>query len=117
MSGICPRQPSVSCSIKPNCLAYVKALQICVEIMRIFLLPISARRTLIYCERVQHELNKSQPSIADRIVNKANQTWVCELVRTSHRIAFANVTKGRMGGEGDRLAEATDSLWKRLRLF
>lgn len=51
--------------------------------MRIFLLPISTRRTLIYCERVvQQQVNGSQQaskmsvaSITDRIVNKANQTW------------------------------------------
>ena len=51
--------------------------------MRIFLLPISTRRTLIYCERIQSQLNGShQPapaysigSITDKIVNKANATW------------------------------------------
>jgi len=63
-------------------------------IMRIFLLPISTRRTLIYCERVQQQLNGgpkaaaaatatadanantySIASITDKIVNKANKTW------------------------------------------
>jgi len=61
--------------------------------MRIFLLPISTRRTLIYCERVQHQLNGgpkaaaatttantdtnpySIASITDKVVNKANKTW------------------------------------------
>lgn len=55
--------------------------------MRIFLLPISTRRTLIYCDRVQTQLKSagvgaggggtttSQPSIPDRIVRKANETW------------------------------------------
>jgi hypothetical protein len=51
--------------------------------MRIFLLPISTRRTLIYCERIQHQINGSQQpatsysigSITDKIVNKANATW------------------------------------------
>lgn len=44
--------------------------------MRIFLLPISTRRTLIYCDRVQSQLNANgTQSLHDRIVNKANETW------------------------------------------
>ncbi|KAL1305277.1 hypothetical protein AAFC00_002185 [Neodothiora populina] len=43
--------------------------------MRIFLLPISTRRTLIYCERVHQQLDGKGPSIVDRLVNKANSTW------------------------------------------
>lgn len=43
--------------------------------MRLFLLPISTRRTLIYCEKVQEQLQGSKAPIADRIVNKANETW------------------------------------------
>ncbi|TKA73704.1 hypothetical protein B0A55_05474 [Friedmanniomyces simplex] len=44
--------------------------------MRIFLLPISTRRTLIYCERVQHIAKPGQPEpLTERIVNKAATTW------------------------------------------
>jgi len=49
--------------------------------MRIFLLPISTRRTLIYCERAHGQLGSGGPSQTwissqtDRIVNKANETW------------------------------------------
>lgn len=40
--------------------------------MRLFLLPVSTRRTLIYCEKVQLG---GTPSYADRVVNKASATW------------------------------------------
>ena len=44
--------------------------------MRLFLLPISTRRTLIYFDKAQAQLGGSgKPSIHDRIVNKANATW------------------------------------------
>lgn len=44
--------------------------------MRLFLLPISTRRTLIYCDRVATQVNASgKLSYHDRIVNKANETW------------------------------------------
>ena len=42
--------------------------------MRLFLLPISTRRTLIYCERAKPPPGK-KPSLVDRAVNKANETW------------------------------------------
>jgi len=41
-------------------------------VMRIFLLPVSTRRTLIYCEKLQLG---DQPSISDKVVNKATTTW------------------------------------------
>ncbi|KAF1811641.1 hypothetical protein P152DRAFT_398639 [Eremomyces bilateralis CBS 781.70] len=42
--------------------------------MRIYLLPISTRRTLIYCERLSvHEAR--QKSLVDRAVDKASTTW------------------------------------------
>jgi hypothetical protein len=45
--------------------------------MRLFLLPISTRRTLIYCERTKQILAPGQkPPILDRITTKANETWV-----------------------------------------
>ncbi|KAF2722884.1 hypothetical protein K431DRAFT_283395 [Polychaeton citri CBS 116435] len=44
--------------------------------MRLFLLPVSKRRTLIYCERVQEQLSGAKPPVVDRITNKANETWV-----------------------------------------
>lgn len=43
--------------------------------MRIFLLPVSTRRTLIYCERMQTQLTGTPPPIQDRIVNKVATTW------------------------------------------
>lgn len=50
--------------------------------MRLFLLPISTRRTLIYCERVQETLaspgpgqTAPKPPYTDRILNKASSTW------------------------------------------
>jgi hypothetical protein len=44
--------------------------------MRLFLLPISTRRTLIYCERLQPTLAPGQkPPILDRLLNKTSETW------------------------------------------
>ncbi|KAF2089678.1 hypothetical protein K490DRAFT_16475, partial [Saccharata proteae CBS 121410] len=41
--------------------------------MRLFLLPVSTRRALIYCERAP--LPPSKSTYLDRITTKANQTW------------------------------------------
>jgi len=45
--------------------------------MRIFLLPISTRRTLIYCERIQQQaLKPGEPEpYTERILNRATTTW------------------------------------------
>jgi hypothetical protein len=46
--------------------------------MRIFLLPISTRRTLIYCERVQENLtgaNAQKPPLSERAIQRATQLW------------------------------------------
>jgi len=44
--------------------------------MRLFLLPISTRRTLIYCERLQPTLAPGQkPPLIDRILSKTSETW------------------------------------------
>lgn len=44
--------------------------------MRIFLLPVSTRRTLLYCERMQTQLaGGAKPPVQDRIVNKVATTW------------------------------------------
>jgi hypothetical protein len=44
--------------------------------MRLFLLPISTRRTLIYCERLQPTLAPGQkPPILDRLLSKTSETW------------------------------------------
>lgn len=43
--------------------------------MRLFLLPISSRRSLIYCEKL-HEKAASDRSLLDRVTIKANETWV-----------------------------------------
>jgi hypothetical protein len=43
--------------------------------MRLFLLPISTRRSLIYCEKL-HEKAPKDRSYYDKITIKANETWV-----------------------------------------
>lgn len=44
--------------------------------MRLFLLPVSTRRTLIYCERIQEQISSgSKPPLQERIITKASQTW------------------------------------------
>jgi len=45
--------------------------------MRLFLLPVSTRRTLIYCERVQVQeaVTGARQPISERILGKAAQTW------------------------------------------
>lgn len=42
--------------------------------MRLFLLPISTRRSLIYCEKL-HEKAPKDRSIFDKVSIKANETW------------------------------------------
>lgn len=44
--------------------------------MRLFLLPVSTRRTLIYCERVPHTPTPgAKQPIADRILDKSSEVW------------------------------------------
>ena len=43
--------------------------------MRLFLLPISTRRTLIYCQRINEQLTGEQTYI-DKVTTKASTTWV-----------------------------------------
>ena len=43
--------------------------------MRLFLLPISTRRTLIYCQKLNQQLSNEQ-SYVDKVTNKASATWV-----------------------------------------
>lgn len=43
--------------------------------MRLFLLPISTRRSLIYCEPLSRSLPTSQQSYSERLIAKANETW------------------------------------------
>lgn len=43
--------------------------------MRLFLLPISTRRSLIYCEKL-HEKAASEGNLLDKITTKASETWV-----------------------------------------
>lgn len=42
--------------------------------MRLFLLPISTRRALIYCQHL-NELTNTQGGLVNRITNKAAETW------------------------------------------
>lgn len=44
--------------------------------MRLFLLPVSTRRTLVFCERVPHTLPPgSKLPLTDRIIDKSSETW------------------------------------------
>lgn len=44
--------------------------------MRLFLLPISTRRSLIYCERIQQQFAPGEkPPISERIIQRASETW------------------------------------------
>lgn len=43
--------------------------------MRLFLLPISTRRTLIYCQRTARDGLHTRPSLVDRATTKANEIW------------------------------------------
>ena len=45
--------------------------------MRLFILPISTRRTLIYCERIAPSLapGATKPPLADRIITKSSAVW------------------------------------------
>ena len=43
--------------------------------MRLFLLPISTRRSLIYCQRLNRQLFEQQ-NYVDKITSKATTTWV-----------------------------------------
>jgi hypothetical protein len=42
--------------------------------MRLFLLPISTRRSLMYCEKL-HDKAPADRSLYDKLTNKANETW------------------------------------------
>ena len=42
--------------------------------MRLFLLPISTRRSLVYCERLHDQVGRRR-SLLDRATTKANETW------------------------------------------
>ena len=43
--------------------------------MRLFLLPISTRQNLIYCQRMNQQLSQQQ-SYVDRITSKASSKWL-----------------------------------------
>jgi hypothetical protein len=43
--------------------------------MRLYLLPISTRRTLLYCKRINKELTNIKPTLIDRVADKASTTW------------------------------------------
>ena len=42
--------------------------------MRLFLLPISTRRSLLYCQRLNNQLS-AELTYVDRITNRANSLW------------------------------------------
>src|SRR6266511_3924559 len=43
--------------------------------MRLYLLPISTRRTLLYCKRINKQLSNQKPTIVDRITDRASSIW------------------------------------------
>ena len=43
--------------------------------MRLFLLPISTKQSLIYCQRINQQLSKQQTYL-DKITTKASTTWL-----------------------------------------
>ena len=43
--------------------------------MRLYLLPISTRRSLIYCQRLNKQLS-NEITYLDRAINKASSTWL-----------------------------------------
>ena len=43
--------------------------------MRLFLLPISTRQSLLYCHRLSRQTNR-QSTLADKITTKATTTWL-----------------------------------------
>ena len=43
--------------------------------MRLFLLPISTRRSVIYCQRLNQQLS-SESTYVDKITNKGSTTWL-----------------------------------------
>ena len=44
--------------------------------MRLFLLPISTRQSLIYCQRLNLPLSQKKTTFLDRITTKATTTWL-----------------------------------------
>lgn len=44
--------------------------------MRLFLLPISTRRSLIYCQQINKQLNIEKQSYVDRIISQPSRTWL-----------------------------------------
>lgn len=44
--------------------------------MRLFLLPISTRQSLIYCQRLNQQLSNKPPTYLDKITTKATTTWL-----------------------------------------
>ena len=44
--------------------------------MRLFLLPISTRQSLVYCQRLNQQLSQKSPTILDKISTKATTTWL-----------------------------------------
>jgi hypothetical protein len=46
--------------------------------MRLFLLPVSTKRTLIYCERVPDTILASgaKPPLSERIIDRASKQWM-----------------------------------------
>ncbi|KAL1953395.1 hypothetical protein VTO42DRAFT_2939 [Malbranchea cinnamomea] len=43
--------------------------------MRLFLVPISTRRALLYCKKLDAHLTKQKRSLIDRLTHRASETW------------------------------------------
>ncbi len=44
--------------------------------MRLFVLPVSSKQNLIYCQRLNKQLSKQAPTYLDRVSTKATTTWL-----------------------------------------
>lgn len=60
--------------------------------MRLFLLPISTRRTLLYCEPPSRTLPTTQQTYSERAIAKANETWAAWEQDTSSILSWKKRT-------------------------
>lgn len=44
--------------------------------MRLFLLPISSKQNLLYCQRLTRQLSQQKPTFLEKISTKATTTWL-----------------------------------------
>ena len=44
--------------------------------MRLFVLPVSTRQALVYCQRHQVQATAAKPPLSERIIQRASKTWI-----------------------------------------